>query len=374
MNNLPHLPHFRGLQQQSPPAPKCGNHLVEFLMPYGIKAFQGRKYLAWFSFYEDKNVCYILEYDARNRITRYSISNEITVIDNVFLNTIFCGVIVTNNSFTDQYCYIIEDVYYYNGFYVEPMSFGEKLGYMENFIKKMEYISVKFVKPFFKEKRGQYQQNGNNTNSFCKQMRFFIPQIKLREQRPPPPTPPPPPQLPLTYNNISSHPPPPPPPTTPYEERQIIEIDTQQPTQTMQQQNTIFKKKIFKEQYKLPTIFSIMANIEPDIYSLYAFDNKTKKTVFYDIAHIGTIKTSIFMNEIYRNIRENKNIDYIEESDDEDDFENTTEDKYVDLTKMHLIECVFNQMFKKWTPVRLIMQPQPQLNNSAELIVNISKL
>ena len=35
------------------------------------------------------------------------------------------------------------------------------------------------------------------------------------------------------------------------------------------------------------------------------------------------------MNSLFRNIKENKNIDYIEESEDESDFENTSEDKYV---------------------------------------------
>ena len=60
------------------------------------------------------------------------------------------------------------------------------------------------------------------------------------------------------------------------------------------------------------------------------------------------------MNGLFRKIRENKNIDYIEESDDEEDFQNLNEDKYVDLNKVLLIECVFNKKFKRWTPVRVV--------------------
>ena len=76
------------------------------------------------------------------------------------------------------------------------------------------------------------------------------------------------------------------------------------------------------------------------------------------------------MNGLFRNIRENQNIDFIEESDDEDDFENTTEDKYVDLTKSYLIECVFNTKFKKWVPMRVI----PTNNHNTTRMVHINKL
>ena len=60
------------------------------------------------------------------------------------------------------------------------------------------------------------------------------------------------------------------------------------------------------------------------------------------------------MNGLFRNIRENKNLDYIEESDDEDDFQNMNEDKYVDMKKTILIECIFDRKFKKWTPVQVV--------------------
>ena len=60
------------------------------------------------------------------------------------------------------------------------------------------------------------------------------------------------------------------------------------------------------------------------------------------------------MNRIFRKIRENDNLDYIEESDDEDDFQNIDESKYVDLEKSVLIECVFNNKFKRWTPMSVV--------------------
>ena len=39
------------------------------------------------------------------------------------------------------------------------------------------------------------------------------------------------------------------------------------------------------------------------------------------------------MNSLFRNIKENRNLDLLEESDDEEEFENTSLDKFVDLDK-----------------------------------------
>jgi hypothetical protein len=72
------------------------------------------------------------------------------------------------------------------------------------------------------------------------------------------------------------------------------------------------------------------------------------------------------MNGLFRNIRENKNLDYIEESDDEEDFQNMNIDKYVHMEKVLLMECVFNNKFKRWTPMRVV--------NAREKIVHIGKL
>ena len=88
--------------------------------------------------------------------------------------------------------------------------------------------------------------------------------------------------------------------------------------------------------------------------------------VYYNVAYIPNIKSSFFMNSLFRNIRENKNIDYIEESDDESDFQNINEDKYVSLDKMLNMECVFNTKFKRWVPLRVV--------DNYVKIVHISKL
>ena len=63
------------------------------------------------------------------------------------------------------------------------------------------------------------------------------------------------------------------------------------------------------------------------------------------------------MNQLFRTIKENQNLDYIEESEDEADFEDIREERFVDLKKMINMECVFNYKFKRWVPVRVIQGP-----------------
>jgi len=128
-----------------------------------------------------------------------------------------------------------------------------------------------------------------------------------------------------------------------------------------------------KPQYKKKTIFEVMADIQYDVYLLYAYNNFNKtsceKHVFVDIAFISNYQTSKMMNGIFRKIKENINLDYIEESDEEDDFENSEPDKYVDLNKKVNMECQFNYKFKKWMPIRII-----ELSINQGKIVPISNL
>ena len=59
------------------------------------------------------------------------------------------------------------------------------------------------------------------------------------------------------------------------------------------------------------------------------------------------------MNSIFRNIKENANLDKLEESDSEEEFENDNIDKFVYLDKSYYMVCIYNNKFKKWTPIKL---------------------
>jgi len=100
-------------------------------------------------------------------------------------------------------------------------------------------------------------------------------------------------------------------------------------------------------------IFNVRPSLQNDIYNLYSFNYYKNKEDFYDIALIQDYKTSVFMNKLFRNIKENKNLDYLEESSNEEDFENDDVNKYVDLTKNYKMYCIFNKKFNKYQPISL---------------------
>lgn len=110
-------------------------------------------------------------------------------------------------------------------------------------------------------------------------------------------------------------------------------------------------------------VFSVKAELETDVYSLRCMDDNNN-LVNIGHAYIGTIKSSVFMNKLFRCIRENSNIDLIEESEDEETFENTENDKFM-LGTIKNLKCVFNKKYKKWEPLNLTNET---ITNKKELI------
>jgi hypothetical protein len=94
-------------------------------------------------------------------------------------------------------------------------------------------------------------------------------------------------------------------------------------------------------------VFKVRADLAADNYQLY-----TAEDIFYETAMVPTYKCSVMMNALFRNIKENANLDLLEESDEEGEFENTQIDKFVDLAKTVFVECIYSKRFKKWQPVK----------------------
>ena len=106
---------------------------------------------------------------------------------------------------------------------------------------------------------------------------------------------------------------------------------------------------------KREAVFLVSADMESDIYHLHCYDNKSASQYTYvDVAHVGTYKESKYLNGLFRNIRENDDIDLGEESEDEDMFQNMNPDKYVDLSKKVKMNCVFQNKWRRWTPVSVV--------------------
>jgi hypothetical protein len=136
--------------------------------------------------------------------------------------------------------------------------------------------------------------------------------------------------------------------------------------------NIQLSKTINKNETNYGYNFKVTATLTPDIYNLYILENN--KEIFYEYALIDSYKTSVFMNDLFRNIKENKNLDLLEESDDEEEFENIDLEKYVDLGKIYIIECFYNRKFKKWVPKNLAKNNYIIDKNKINLIKNKNKI
>ena len=113
----------------------------------------------------------------------------------------------------------------------------------------------------------------------------------------------------------------------------------------------VFSTKNTREPYgKERSVFIVSADIQSDIYNLIHVDGKYNT----DVAYIPNYKISVFMNSLFRTIKENVNLDTMEESDDEDDFHDIRYDKYVNLTKQLTMECMYHKKFRRWIPLRVI--------------------
>lgn len=104
------------------------------------------------------------------------------------------------------------------------------------------------------------------------------------------------------------------------------------------------------------TVFTVKPDLTDDIYHLYNTNNNNtnnnnnnNKDVFVGVALIPDYTTSVMMNNLFRNAV--TNLDALEESDDEMEFEKNDEDLF--LHKSIDMVCTFNHKFKKWHPVQV---------------------
>ena len=302
---------------------------------------EGSKYFAWFTTFKAQNVCVLLEISKNKQIcsveiTKVCFNNQLSY-GTILYGTIFRQSIdkdIGNRAQTKYFS--SEDIFYYKGKNVSNYPFIEKLNLFKTIysseIKQISYNSsiMVFGLPIL-------SLNYNDLINTVKTLSYTIQTIQFRN---------------------------------------IININD--PILIMKYDKELFKQNLRAQilpcSLPLPilintrkeTIFRVKADIQNDIYNLYVIpqekDKKDKKgeekeekdTIeIYDVAYIPDYKTSVMMNGLFRNIKENINLDALEESDDEDEFENDKVDKFVDLNKMYDMVCIYNFKYKKWTPIRL---------------------
>lgn len=113
--------------------------------------------------------------------------------------------------------------------------------------------------------------------------------------------------------------------------------------------------------------FKVKPLLTCDIYELSVMASDK----IHGYAAITDYKTSVMMNNIFRNIKENSNLDLLEESDEESDFENVNPNKYVNLNESKIMRCVYVPRFKKWKPVSVC--PSNTKLSSIQEVLTIEK-
>ena len=108
----------------------------------------------------------------------------------------------------------------------------------------------------------------------------------------------------------------------------------------------------------IQAVFIVRPNVQNDIYELFVKTARhpaaAASCVFHNFAHIPNYKTSVMMNALFRKIKENARLDTMEESDDDDEFENTDQDKFVSLKTEYKMVCRLNKKFCRWVPISIV--------------------
>jgi hypothetical protein len=285
---------------------------------------EGKKYFAWFSVYKNQNVCYLLEIESNKGISSIKIINACFNEELCYgIGTILYGTIFINNN---TKVFSIQDIFYYKG--KQLSSTTEKMQIYEYLfitdIKQVVYSShfVLFGLPLM----------SNNFSDLMKKIELLpypVQYIQYRYLKKP-----------EIYNV------------------KYVKPNSQYVSRT---DNTTTRGK--QREY----VFKVKAELQNDIYNLYVYSKETGTSEYlYETAYIPDYKTSVMMNKLFRKIKENENLDALEESDSEEEFENERIDKFVFLEKVLYMVCAYNNKFRKWVPLRLA--------NKDEKLVEISAL
>ena len=276
----------------------CGD--LYMLIPFGIKVF------AWFTYFNKNNVCFIIEKNGNNvniRIQQVSFCDDLC---NGKYGTILYGSFIKNSQTDIRYFYI-EDVFYYKG---SEISSRDK-------IRKISCIRDIF--------------NNLNQNIYTQnQVGFCAPTITTSKESA------------IEYYFKSE-----------FSVYCIVSVHL----------NSYNTKCCFENLKNLKPsrietkVFIVKPDIKNDIYKLYTVDPNGIFN-FDSYALITSYELSKTMNTIFRRIKENDNLDSLEESDDEDEFENISESKYIQpITDNIFMHCNYSKRFNKWIPDR-IMNPR----------------
>jgi hypothetical protein len=290
----------------------------------------GKKIYLWYSYYFDTPICVVMELNRDNQINENVTCLSSKDIPTDFeLGTILSGTIYEKEG-KEESIFLMDDIHMYKGIFLSKMFFYEKTGFLYDFFMELSKT------PFFAMKI-QLSVLWNSSDETPSTIPYPIRHVQYRSTK-----------------KIMPH---------------LNVVNNRKPVLNSGMFSTItsvvlmreYKLDYFKPIFKKNAFFYIRADIAYDVYYIGALHNN--EIVYFQHALILNYRTSVLLNGIFRNIRENQSLDAIEESDDESDFENVREDKYVDLEKVVLMECYFHSKFKRWVPITITTEKPTMLQH-----------
>ena len=313
--------------QNFPNIELCFETIIHKTVPvqynYVLAIPEGRKYFAWFTTYKTQNVCFLLEISNNKQIC------NIECIYTCFHKDLAYETILYGTGFKQmgRRFFSCEDIYMYKGnTLTKNTHYSKKLIMFQNIFKN-EIKQVAYNNQMITFGLPIMSVNVDNLNDKIRDLSYKIKYIQFRTEQ----------------NQILNKP-------LVDTDPVIVRPSITKPIITKPIINKL-DNKIHNRPKDRPKekIFTIKADIQNDIYNLY--DVVSNELV--DIAYIPDYKTSVMMNKLFRNIKENQNLDALEESDDEEEFENDKIDKFVYLDRSFEMSCEYNMKYKRWQPQQL---------------------
>ena len=321
---------------------------------------KGRKYFVWFTHHYRKNICLFLEICNRTHNILNIFYRYVSFHDVLSYGTIFYGTLFRQGQ--DE-IFSVENIYYYKGQNIQDHTYESKLKIIKDIFdtglryntrfrihpsqksvvfgipvivtsfdeavrvaEKLPYavysIQYRYVKTSATDMTEYYLLGGGER----------IERVERNDRN-------------NNNNNNNNN----------------IKIEVIEKVEKVEKGNKQEIRKVSPPQTSTNTrLFYIKPDLQNDIYYLYdtkAFTLSSlecSSIISKNIAHIPDYKTSVLMNKLFRNIKENVNLDALEESDDEEEFENIQIDKFVDLNKVVKMRCNFNYKFQAWVPIQVV--------------------
>jgi hypothetical protein len=297
----------------------CGD--VFMLIPKGKKA------ILWITYWKGQNICIVMPLNYSGNISIH----ETELYQLCFSNEMAYGTLIYGTLFSvnNMKHFTFENILYYKGNHTENYSFNQQMNVFSTIFKNKEITQTIYTKKFIIVGMPVICNNYDEALQIKATLPYSVYAFNIYSLDA---------YVGLLVIKSEAY----------KSEAYKNEVYKNEAYKSEAYKSEAYKSEAYKsEAYKSEVFFKVKAAVDADIYHLYCANTET----IYGVAMIPSYKTSVMMNSLFRNIKENSNLDLLEESDSEEEFENIDDSKFVDTTKTLVMKCIYMPKFRKWLPI-----------------------